>query len=463
MAANKPRDTSNDYRFIEKKRQPLFPVVALAVILLGSVSFFSIRFIFFRPPMNENRLTISQGEEILIETTKESAAEAFGSGNYKEAVNKFEQSLATKPNDPEARIYLNNSRIGNGQSYTIAAIVPIKANLNITEEILRGIAQAQNEINGAGGINGIPLKVLIVDDEDKPEMAKPVAEALSKNKEVLGVVGHLSSGVSLAAAEIYQQKKLVMISPTSTAVELTEKGDYIFRTPPSDLLAGANLARYALEELKLRKAAVFFNGESDYSLSLKQAFTDDLYKEGGEVVSEFNLGAPNFNAADAVQEAMEQGAEVLMLASNTPTLNQSLQVMQVNKNKLPLLGGGALYKPETLQSSYSKGMVLAVPWHSLSNPEAEFPQAARKLWGGEVNWRSAMAYDATIALITALEENPSRSGVQEALSSPDFSPQGAARKIRFREEGDRNQPIQLVTIVPAEPGSSFPYKFVPIE
>ncbi len=444
-----------------------FILLGLVVIIAGLLGGLAWLIFFLRPSINEDQITITGGEKTLIETTldKESAATAFGSGNYKEAVKKFEQSLATKPNDPEARIYLNNSRIGNGQSYTIAAIVPIKANLNITEEILRGIAQAQNEINGAGGINGIPLKVLIVDDDNKPEMAKPVAEALSKNKEVLGVVGHFSSDISLPAAEIYQQKELVMISPTSTAVKLTKQGNYIFRTPPSDLLAGATLARYALRELKLHKAAVFFNGESDYSKSLKKAFSEDLYIEGGEVVFESDLVAPNFNAADAVKQAMEQGAEVLMLASNTPTLNQSLQVMQVNKNELPLLGGDSLYKPETLRigGSDSLGMVLAVPWHILGNPEAEFPQAARKLWGGEVNWRTAMAYDATMALIAALEENPSRSGVQEALSSPDFSPQGAARRIRFTEDGDRNQPIQLVKIVSAEPGSSFPYKFEPIE
>ncbi len=67
--------------------------------------------------------------------------------------------------------------------------------------------------------------------------------------------------------------------------------------------------------------------------------------------------------------------------------------------------------------------------------------------------------------LTALkaEENPSRSGVQQALSSPDFSPSGAARKIRFTEEGDRNQRIQLVKIVPEEDKSPFSYKFEPIE
>lgn len=64
-------------------------------------------------------------------------------------------------NDPEARIFLNNARIGKQKSYTIATSVPIGTDPNESLEILRGVAQAQNEINASGGIKGVPLKVAI--------------------------------------------------------------------------------------------------------------------------------------------------------------------------------------------------------------------------------------------------------------------------------------------------------------
>jgi branched-chain amino acid transport system substrate-binding protein len=117
---------------------------------------------------------ISAGEKLLISVgatpEKQAAVSAIASGNYQEAVSKLEASVKSDRNDPEALIYLNNARIGNQKSYTIAASVPITSDVNAAEEILRGITQVQNEINQAGGIKGIPLKVLIANDDNDPDV-----------------------------------------------------------------------------------------------------------------------------------------------------------------------------------------------------------------------------------------------------------------------------------------------------
>jgi branched-chain amino acid transport system substrate-binding protein len=127
------------------------------------------------------------------------------------------------------------------------------------------------------------------------------------------------------------------------------------------------------------------------------------------------------------------------------------------------LGADDVYTPKTLQLGglAAENMVLAIPWHILGNPQAEFPQVANQLWGGEVNWRTAMAYDAAKALIAAIERNPTRSGVQQALLASDFSAEGAAGSIRFLPSGDRNQAMQLVTIQPGN-RTSFGYEFIPV-
>jgi branched-chain amino acid transport system substrate-binding protein len=152
-----------------------------------------------------------------------------------------------------------------------------------------------------------------------------------------------------------------------------------------------------------------------------------------------------------------------MLAPNSAKLDKALQVVAVNRKRLQVLAGDDAYTPDTLQigGESAVGMVLAVPWHILGNPQAEFPKAANQLWGAQVNWRTAMAYDAAKALIAAIGKNPSRTGVQQALSAPDFSASGAAGDIRFSPSGDRNQAAQLVTIQ-ADPQNPFGYKFVPV-
>lgn len=410
---------------------------------------------------------ISAGEKLLIAEgatpEKQAAVKAIASGNYAEAVTQLEASLKSTRNDPEALIYLNNARIGNQKSYTIAASVPISSDVNAAQEILRGVAQAQNAINQAGGIKGIPLKVLIANDENDSDIANQVAAAFVKNEQVLGVIGHYASDVTLATADTYQSGGLVAISPISTSVKLSGRSRYVFRTVPSDYVAARALADYMLQRLKQQKVAVFFNSESGYSQSLKSEFVTAVSLGGGEVISEVDLSDPNFDAVPSIDQAIQAGAQVLMLAVNTGTLDKAMLVVQVNGKRLKLLAGDDVYTPKTLQLGglAAESMVLAIPWHILGNPEAEFTKGANQLWGGEVNWRTAMAYDAAQALITAMERNPTRTGVRQALLAPDFSAKGAAGTIKFLPSGDRNQSVQLVTIQ-AGSGNPWGYKFVPL-
>lgn len=152
-----------------------------------------------------------------------------------------------------------------------------------------------------------------------------------------------------------------------------------------------------------------------------------------------------------------------MLAPNAAVLDKALQVVTVNRKRLQLLAGDEVYTPQTLQigNAAAVGMVLAVPWHILGNPQAEFPKGANQLWGGEVNWRTAMAYDAAEALIAGIKRSPSRTGVQQALLAPDFTATGAAGDIKFLPSGDRNRAVQLVKIQPGK-RTSFGYEFVPV-
>ncbi len=413
------------------------------------------------------RERFSQGEKVLISQTitpeKELAAAAFAQGNYDEAVSLLSASLKTLPNDPEALIYLNNARIGQEKSYTIAVSIPIGSSVNAAQEILRGVAQAQTMVNQGGGIDGIPLKVEIINDDNNPEIGQQVATTLSQNPEILGVVGHYASDVTLATAQIYQSGQLVAISPISTSVKLSNLSPYLFRTVPSDYMAARALAEYMFEELKQKNVAVFYSSQSNYSESLKSEFIAAVSLGGGRVVSTIDLSDANFSAADSLKQAIDGGAEVVMLAANTGTLDKALQVVQVNRQRLSLLGGDDVYTPKTLQvaGELAEDMVLAIPWHIDSKPEAEFGQVARKLWVGDVNWRTAMAYDAAIALIAAIERRPTRLGVQQVLSNPNFSVLGACDQIRFLPSGDRLKPIELVTIQPSE-GNSFSYEFTPI-
>ncbi len=110
----------------------------------------------------------------------------------------------------------------------------------------------------------MPLKVKLVDDanqredgSNQREVARQLAKLIASDPNVLGVIGHGNSDTSIAAAEVYQSNQLVMISPISSAVQLSNYGNYIFRTIPSDQLTAKALVSHMLNQLKKRKVVVF--------------------------------------------------------------------------------------------------------------------------------------------------------------------------------------------------------------
>ncbi|MBD1910904.1 MULTISPECIES: ABC transporter substrate-binding protein [unclassified Leptolyngbya] len=411
---------------------------------------------------------LSLGQQVLFpqgaSEDKTAAVAAIANQNYSEAVRLLEASLQQNSNDPEALIYLNNARIGDGPSYTIAVSVPAGTVTNVALEILRGVAQAQNQVNQAGGINGTPLRVLIASDDDDLDTVKTVARSLVDDSKVLAVIGHFSSNASLAAAPIYNEGKLVMISPTSTSIQLSGQGNYIFRTVPSDRFTATALSRHLMNTGQQRNVVVFFNGQSDYSISLKNEFSTAFATDGGQILSEVDITGNGFDPGNAVKAAQQQQAEALVLLTNSGNIDTAIQMVAVNRRQLPLVGGDGLYSPKLLQigGANSEGMVVTVPWIIQANAQSPFTKTARQLWGGDINWRTATAYDAVIAIVEGLRANPTREGIDTTLRNSSFAVEGATGSIRFLASGDRNLPMQLVKVAPGS-RSGFGYDFVPAQ
>ncbi|MGK7952304.1 MAG: ABC transporter substrate-binding protein [Xenococcaceae cyanobacterium] len=332
--------------------------------------------------------------------------------------------------------------------------------------MLRGVAQAQDEINQAGGIDGIPLKVMIANDGDDLKTAKNIASQLGQNNEILGVVGHYYSSRTLAAGKIYEPNQLVAIA-LSSSTEIENFSDHVFRTSPGDNLTAQALAKHMFTRWGKNKVAIFYDPNSKYSMSLRTEFVRAVNRLGGQVVTQSDWSVDNFNPNHAVSKAIERGAEVLMLVpDNAQQIKQGLEVAKISQQRLKLLGGDVMYSPKTLELGAENviDMVLGAFWHIDADLNSQFSLKSKKLWGAEVNWISAMAYDATKALIQALQlqSNPNRIGVKQVLSNSDFVASGASNSVSFLPSGNRAQPkIQLVKIF-KERESKTGYSFEPI-
>ncbi|BAZ11018.1 extracellular ligand-binding receptor [Calothrix sp. NIES-4071] len=231
-------------------------------------------------------------------------------------------------------------------------------------------------------------------------------------------------------------------------------------------LAAEVLAKHMVEKLQKKNAVVFYDSNSDYSKSLKDEFKKALVQQRGQVLKEVKFSETNING-DNINQLIPLNTEVLVLFPSSKTLDGAIEVIKANGKKLPILGGDDMYTKKILNDGKENadGLTIAVPWHILSKPSSEFSITSRELWkGADVNWRTAMSYDATLALSEALRRNPTRQGVAEALRSSNFTVDGASGSIKF-ESGDRSQKYpQLVKIVAnKESRSGLGYDFVPTE
>ncbi|MEG4970464.1 ABC transporter substrate-binding protein, partial [Microcoleus sp. B6-A1] len=410
---------------------------------------------------------ISLGEDILLaqsSSDKEEGVKAFAKNDFDNAIKSFQSSLSQHPDDPEALIYKNNAEAAKTKSdLKIAVSIPIGTNLNVATEILRGVAQAQNELNQKqGGFNGKKLWVAIANDNNNPEDAKNIATEFvtnSKYSSVLAVVGHNSSEASLAARDVYRKGSLVMISPTSDADKLPNDSP-IFHTMPTLNTVVKELSEHA-KKAGVTKIVICYDSQAQASGSFKDKFVE-AFGKAGVVQTDCNLS--KINSDSEINTILEKANQVkanglLVVPGVRNTIDKAIRIAAAAKQKnLKLFGSSTLNTYQTLEQGQGiEGMMVAVPW----NPKAEigknFAIDATKLWGknvdwrtGNLTWRTAMAYDATQAIIQGIntweqeQDKPRREWLTNQLASKNFSVEGVTGKVSFG--GDRNGEVSLLQL-----------------
>ncbi|BAZ16100.1 serine/threonine kinase [Calothrix sp. NIES-4071] len=406
---------------------------------------------------------MSCGEEIMmlnsIDKDKQDGVNAFAAGKYSDSIKLLEKSLQARQ-DPESFIYLNNARLkaNNYKTLTIAIVAPISDSnndtINSSREMLQGVAQAQNEFNQKHQSQKIGLHVLIASDNNKPQDALKIAQALGKLIDVVAVIGHFRSETTLAAQTAYQEAKLLLISSTATSDDLSntcpqQEHNCFFRVVSSNSVTSTVLANY-LNIAQKRRLAVFYNPSSNYSKSLLEKLRDSFTKLNGEIVAEISLSD---NIESNINQVKQKGADAIVLFPTTDglTSDAAVQVIEyANQFNYLVVGGDSLDNSKIIRklALNNIGSAIALPWYS--GIPSDFNTQADQLWKKRISWHTALTYDATKALIAAFDKqnfNTSyiRSNLSKYLANPNFALIGATGEISFTPNGNRKQ--QSVHIV----------------
>jgi branched-chain amino acid transport system substrate-binding protein len=186
------------------------------------------------------------------------------------------------------------------------------------QTVLGGARLAAEEINRAGGLLDYRVSVIGLDDEADSDVAVDVTaeieSAINQGKNVLGVIGHLNSGQTLAAMEVYKDLPLVVITPTSSEVSLTEKGyRNFFRVNANDTTQARVDAEYLVNDLAASRIAVIYN-DDPYGQGLGQLMASELQSLGAEVVLTTQVGVEQSTFPNEIPQILAASPDAVFYA-----------------------------------------------------------------------------------------------------------------------------------------------------
>lgn len=315
-----------------------------------------------------------------------------------------------------------------------------------------GIKMAVDEINAAGGIEGRKLDVFLEDDLGSPEKAKEAVKKLIAERNIHVLLGEVASTNSLFAGPVAQEAKIPMITPSSTNPRVTQIGDYIFRVCFVDPFQGEAMAKFAFNELKLRRVAIFGDVNSDYSKGLAVNFQDTFKRLGGEILIEQAYTQMDTNFKIQLKSIRKTKPDAIYLPGYYNQVGIiAKQTRELGMN-MPLLGGDGWDSPELWKlSGYALKNSYITNHFALDNPEVVVREFVRKYdakYDSEADALAALGYDTVYLLADALRRAKSADGegLRDALAATkDFS--GVTGKIR-NFDGSRNaiKPVVILKL-----------------
>ncbi|MCG8531544.1 MAG: branched-chain amino acid ABC transporter substrate-binding protein [Desulfovibrionales bacterium] len=296
------------------------------------------------------------------------------------------------------------------------------------------------KVNAAGGINGKMIELLIQDEQCKAEQATNVATKLVSDGATV-ILGHICSGATKAALPIYNENKVITMSPSATNPALTKSGDNptFFRTIAPDDLQAQLAVNFAINKLGAKKIAVMHD-KGDYGKGFAEFVRTFVEKDGNATVALFEgvtPGAPDYSAV--VQKIRRSKADTVIYGGYHPEAAKLVSQMRKKRIKANFVGADGV-KDDTfikVAGKNAEGVYASGPIDVTQLPL--YKQAIQDhidTFGTKPGAFYPAAYAATVAMLTAIERAQSTDFAAIAKQLHTEYVNTPIGKIRFNEQGD---------------------------
>jgi len=333
--------------------------------------------------------------------------------------------------------------------------------------MVKGASLAITQANASQELKdlGITLKPVEGDDKGDPTTGGNVATQFASNPNLVGVMGHLNSGVTRVAVKIYNAANIVQVSPANTAVDLTQMGmTNYFRVCTVDSVQGPVAADYAFKTAGI-KVAYVVDDSTVYGTGLADEWAKQFTADGGKVVAREKTGDKDTDFKALVSKIKAGNVGIVYyggIYNSGALLSKQLKEGGV---AVPLMGGDGIFDPEFIKlagAANAEGDLAT----SVGLPVDKAPGGAKFLAdfaaaypGEKPAAYDAYSYDAANVIIKAIVEVAKASGADKvattdgkkaiiaAVAKTSFD--GVTGKVAFDKNGDTTNKAITVYAVKA--------------
>ncbi|WP_313075505.1 branched-chain amino acid ABC transporter substrate-binding protein [Melaminivora sp.] len=328
----------------------------------------------------------------------------------------------------------------------IAMVMPTTGPLTQYGDMIKeGVSTAVEMANAAGGVGGKKIELVSIDDACEPKQG-PVAANRVVNAKIGYVVGPVCSGAAIAAAPIYNNEGVVVITPSATSPALTDGKNYhfIFRTIGRDDQQGPSAAKFIIEKVKPKKVAILHDKQS-YGQGIAASVQNDLKKANVPVALFEGINAGDSDYSAVITKLKSAGVDFVYYGGYHPEMGLLLRQASEQGLKVRMMGPEGVGNPEVnaIAGNAVEGMLVTLPADFSANPKnaavvTAFKDKKRNA-SGAFQLTSFAATQALLESIKAVGDNPAKvadhlhkSTIETVLGPISWNKQGDLNAFDFQ-------------------------------
>ncbi len=294
----------------------------------------------------------------------------------------------------------------------IGLITPLTGDVKtFGESVKNAFEMAVDEANRAGGVAGMKIAYVVVDDKNDPTEASNAANLLINRDKVHAIIGSVTSKATIPVSDLAQSSKIPAITPSATNPKVTvadgKRKDFMFRACFIDPFQGRVMAKFARETLRKENAAVLFDASNDYSKGIAEFFSEAFKSLGGKVAYE-SYGKDDVDFSPLLTKVKASGTDVLFLPDYYNKVGLIAKQAREKGIRATLIGPDGWDSPDLVKIAGD-----AVEGGYFSNhysPEDTRPEVAvwvkkyKEKFGQTPDALGTLAYDATNLLLEAIRK-----------------------------------------------------------